>query len=206
MITDGLILPIVTKTGYLGHYSSYLGFTADYDFGFAILAADSTGAADLNPHVGVIGDAMIAAQIKNTAVYTAQMYAGTYTGIDNSSITLVVDGEPGISVSELVNGGKDIRASLAVLSDIDPEGLSFRLFPTNLKAETKTGGEKIALRAVLQDENELADGGTATCISWESVDELVYGGKALDEFVVETDAAGKVVKVEGVGLRMSFMR
>ncbi|KAH8803666.1 alkaline D-peptidase [Xylogone sp. PMI_703] len=204
-IGTNLILPVYTKLGTIGYYSSYLGVLPDYDIGFAILAADSTGAPDLNAHADIIGDAMVPALIKNAASSTAQLYAGTYQGTDNSSITLTVDDQPGISVDVLVSNGSDIRAAIAALSNIEPSGLSFRLFPTNLESKTPAGG-RIAFRAVFQDENAFADAGTATCISWMSVDELVYGGIALDEFIFELDASGKAVMVEGTGLRVAFKR
>ncbi|KAL2861775.1 hypothetical protein BJX68DRAFT_251631 [Aspergillus pseudodeflectus] len=44
-----------------------------------------------------------------------------------------------------------------------------------------------------QDMSELADNGTPTCVLWLNLDKLHYGGRALDEFVLELSPSGRAV-------------
>ncbi|OGM48014.1 alkaline D-peptidase [Aspergillus bombycis] len=197
------MVDIYTYYSSIGQYSSYIGLVPDYNVGFTVLAADSVSAPDLNAHADIIGDVILPALMKTAVKQAGARFGGEYTASSglNSSITVSVDELPGMFIESFVSNGTDFREILASLIGIeDPEALSIRLYPTGLVSETKSGGSRVAFRAVLQDKNELADAGTPTCVSWMDVDKLTYQGRALDSFVFEIDGGGKAVGVEIPGL------
>lgn len=60
---------------------------------------------------------------------------------------------------------------------------------------------------MVQDKSALADAGTPTCISWQTVGSLERGGSALDQFVLEVDdGSGKARVVESEALGKRFER
>lgn len=207
-ITDRVINTF-TKLGDIGLYSSYLGLTPDYNVGFAILAADEEKAPDLNAYADIIAGTMlpaleIAAREEAKAVYTGSYQTKNRT--QNSSLTITIDDEkPGMSVASFNINGTDIRALLAELNTIGPSALDFRLYPTNLRSNSGFA-EKVAFRAVFQDEHAFADAGTPTCITWMGVDRLKYAGVALDEFVFVLGEGGRAEAVEFRGLGAELER
>ena len=154
---DGTIMNVYTKLGTFGKYSSYIGLVSDYNVGFAILAADSVSAPDLNSHADIIGDALLPALIKAAARQAVGNSAGVFEDGNCGSMEIGIDGLPGFNVKELKRKNVDVRASIAKLKGIQPDALSFRLVPTGLES-----GGRIAFRAIWQDENEFADVGTST--------------------------------------------
>jgi len=95
----------------------------------------------------------------------------------------------------------DVRARIAKLKGINPEALLFRLYPTNLQEDGK-----LSFRAIWQDRNALAGAGTPTYVSWMDIEDLVYGGESLDEFVFELGADGRAEAVEIPALRATLQR
>lgn len=131
---------VLLKAGDVGPYSSYLGLSPDMGVGFAILAHDATGAgrpADLNVHADIVAETL--ADIFGLA---AQQAAGRYGGVfagkggDKVKFRIAKDG-PGLVVSKLVVGGKDVREETARVARIEIESLDFRLYPA---IELKGGG------------------------------------------------------------------
>jgi hypothetical protein len=83
--------------------------------------------------------------------------------------------------------------------------LSIRLYPTDLQHSTGNLTET-AFRAVFQDDSALADGGTATCISWMGLDASDFGGKALDLFVFGLDPRGRAISIDIPALEVQLVR
>ena len=207
-LTDPVV-PVYTKVGNIGLYSSYLGLLPDYDVVDVILAADTQSSADLNTHADKIGEVFLPPLVQMAGEQAQAAYAGVYRSSDvtmNSSITIeATDGEPGMSVAAWTSNGTNFRAVLATLNHIDPAALSLRLYPTNLRSASGSGS-KIAFRAVLQDQNAPADAGTPTCITWMGVETLVYGSVALDEFVFDLGEHGQAEGVEIPALRTTLRK
>lgn len=148
--------------------------------------------------------------------------AGSYTATneDNttSHLTLTSSEFPGLKITTVeVNNTNylDIIAKKANISK--PSDLDFRLYPTNLETEsiqdTSSGNEDHdktkhrAFCAVTQDMSALADAGTPTCDSWQTVDVWEREGLPLDEFVFELrEEDGIAVAVRAVGLGVVFKR
>jgi hypothetical protein len=116
-------------------------------------------------------------------------------------MTIEVDEDAGVSVTTLTNNGIDVCAGIAKLKGINPEALLFRLNPTN-----PLDGGKLSFRAIWQDSDALADAGTPTCVSWMNIEDLVYGGESLNEFLFELDADGRAELVEIPDLRATLKR
>ncbi|KAJ4356512.1 uncharacterized protein N0V89_004546 [Didymosphaeria variabile] len=186
------VIPVYQVRGNVGLYASHIGLVPDYNMGFVILAADSEGSPDLNAHADIIATELIPALEQSAIVEASTAYAGTY--VSDSNMTLVVaqatDSSPGLSVSHFRLGDKDIRAAYAELNSIDPENLSFRLYPTNVGGD----GKQMVFRASFQDVSALADAGTPTCDTWRYIDQFQLHGVSLDEFVFEIKG-GKAVGV-----------
>ncbi|KAK2789736.1 hypothetical protein FQN51_002679 [Onygenales sp. PD_10] len=200
------MIDVYTVLGDLGSYSSYIGIVPDYDVGFTILAADGTGAPDLNAHADIIADVLLPALIQMATLEAAAAYGGEYASSHNSSLTISADELPGLFVEEWVSNGVDYKAELGDINGIDdPSAVSIRLYPTDRITKTESGSRR-AFRAVIQDMNEEADNGTPTCVSWMEVDALKYAGSALDEIVFEIGEDGRAVAVEVPALRTVLER
>ncbi|KAJ5600426.1 beta-lactamase/transpeptidase-like protein [Penicillium hetheringtonii] len=203
------MVDIYTYYSSISQYSSYIGLVPDYNVGFAVLAADSVSAPDLNVHADIIGDVILPALMEMAVKQAGAQFGGQYTASSglNSSITVSVDELPGMYVESFVSNGTDFRETLASLIGVeDPDALSVRLYPTGLVSETGAGGSRVAFRAVLQDKNELADAGTPTCVSWMDVDRLKYHGRALDSFIFDVDSDKKAIGVEISALELQLKK
>jgi hypothetical protein len=200
-----LIAEVFTVLGGTGAYSAYIGFVPSYGIGFAILSAGQHGRPDLNAHADIVGDKVFPAVVKTTIGYAQQAFEGTYTGTTAegaaATMTVALDDALGMEVTELKRGGVDVRASLAKLRGIHPKALSMRVYPSGLQTSSKT-----AWRAVFQDKDALADGGTPTCVSWMGIDMLRYGGEALDWFVFNLNKQGLAESVEIPALQLTLKR
>ncbi|KAL2066214.1 hypothetical protein VTL71DRAFT_2285 [Oculimacula yallundae] len=161
-VTDGHvpITEIFTLSGSIGLYRSYVGIVPNYAVGPVILATDSSKSVDLNAYAYLVLEFLPTLEI--TAISQAnETYAGRYTDrSSNSTISVEVEGKLGMSVTQLTNNDTDLEAEIARLKGIRSEALNFRLYPTNLH---KNG--RLAFRVVWQDNDELTDAATMTCVS-----------------------------------------
>lgn len=207
LTTDGPspVVPVHQVRGNVGLYSSHIGLVPDYNVGFVILAADNEANPDLNAYADIISVALIPALEENAIAQASRAFAGTYglTSQATLSIAPATDSTPGLALTQLKSHGKDIRAIYANLNRVEPENLSFRLYPTDITERTTTG-EKMVFRAVFQDMTELADAGTPTCETWRYIDGLQINGFGLDEFIFEVNGNGyaTTVEVPALGLKL----
>ncbi|KAK0639469.1 beta-lactamase/transpeptidase-like protein [Cercophora newfieldiana] len=186
----GPILNIFLKSGTVGAYSSYLGLSPDVKVGFAILAHDASGKApDLNVHADIVAES-IADLLGLAAKQAAVRYTGSFVGKGNdTAVEFKVSGDgPGLVVSKMVVGGKNVRAETAAKMGIEEGRLDFRLYPA---MKTKTAHQFVA---VYQDRDAPVDAGTPTCITWMTVGELGLG--TVDRVVFGLDGSGRATSVE----------
>ncbi|KAF2193111.1 beta-lactamase/transpeptidase-like protein [Zopfia rhizophila CBS 207.26] len=201
------VIPVYQVRGNVGLYSSHIGLVPDYKVGFVILAADSDSNPDLNAYADIIAEMLIPALEQNAIFAAGQAFSGNYSS-SNSNLVIAepIDSSPGLSLSSFMHQGIDIRAAYAEALGIEPENLSVRFYPTDLKKEfgdKEEGGYRQAFRAVFQDITAPADAGTPTCETWRYVDQLQVNGVGLDGFVFEVrngEAVG--VEVPALGLRL----
>ncbi|KAK4169801.1 beta-lactamase/transpeptidase-like protein [Cladorrhinum sp. PSN259] len=204
------VADLYTKSGGIQAYIAHMALSPDHGIGISILSAGGEG--------GTAGFFFLQALLYKTwleaAESAAREAAGTnFGGVyessgpskghkDNSTVEFGLDesGEPGLLLTKLVNNGTDMLASFGAALGL-PEGMKLGawLYPT------VRDGKRVAFRAVfgalgVESTSEEA------CLSWGSVDQLRYGGHALDSFVFEVDRAGKAVEVRVEGLKKSFKK
>ncbi|KAJ5639546.1 uncharacterized protein N7484_007408 [Penicillium longicatenatum] len=204
------VYTLLSNEGYEeGLYSSYLGLVPDWGVGYAILSADTVRPADLNEHADYMQTALNG--VITTAVQqAARNYSGRYISSGSSTSYIVVDYEKrtpwGLYIEDFVSNGTDLRKTLSELFGVShASDLSIRLYPTGLSEETGSGSRQ-TFRAVFQDETELADNGTPTCVSWLELDKYQYAGHGLDEFIFTLNAQGEAVRVEIPALNVTLQK
>ena len=217
----GRVIDLYTKSGSIAEYASYFILAPDYDMGFTVNSA--------GPGVGFIA-AFIAESLGAALIPAAEACAKTQSGISgtyhasgglNSSISLMFDDKPGISISSFISNGTNFLDTMADVSGTPPgQKPVSRLYPTNLGNIHSSSGR--VFRAVSSTvpanttfDSPSSSGSTTkengvtfydtSCHAWESVDTITYGGRALDEFVISTKANGQVT-VRSVGLRVDMVR
>ena len=187
-----------------------------YEVGFTILAVDSSGSApDLNAYADLVLNAL-KSLIGLGVAQASENLVGTYQGPGSASdksasiLELAITGsgmDPGIAVEALTVNGTDWLARIQRKSGMAKRKfLDFRLYPTNLQQALSGGGTKQVFQAVIQDKSALADAGTPTCISWQTVGELELDGQPLDRFVIKFDESGVAVAVEWRALGAVYNR
>ncbi|KAK2755034.1 hypothetical protein FQN54_006562 [Arachnomyces sp. PD_36] len=200
------VIDVYTQLGNTGLYSSYIGLSEDHGVGFSILAADVNSSADLNVHADLISESLLPALERAAMSQANASYSGVYScAQDDSSITIEVDMEVGLSVTAWTNRGVDVRESLATSQGMKPSSLSIRLFPTNLITESESGSKR-AFRAVFQNKDAFADSGTPTCITWMFVDEILNDSMAMDRFVFGLDSDGQATSLDVPALKATLER
>ena len=206
------IVDLYTKSGGIGVYSSLLVLVPDYDFGWVILsAADNVGTSVIGMYTladsisGVFLPAVEAvAKDEATAVF-----AGTYNATNglNSSIVIVTDEFPGLGIQRWISNGTDLFDVYLSLNGFTSaqRSISARLYPTNL---LQTSPKQQAFRAVLEilPLSTTIKGTFAPCVSWGSVDSILYGNIAIDEFLFQFDEYGYAVSIEPRALRVTLQK
>lgn len=200
---------LFTKGGDIGIYTSELVLMPEYDAGFCILTAGTNAL----PQVELVGD--IVAQVMHPAFEAAAKeearhnYAGRYSAVVNgvnSTLTVDVDNDEGLNLSQWLYNGTDLRAPLAALAlnaDSTPPQVSARLYPTNL--DRRVGGKltqtswRVGFQAIPTPPEGTFLGG---CDTWMSIDGASYGGVGLDEFVFDLGDDGRAVAIEPRVLRV----
>lgn len=161
---------------------------------------------DLNAHADYI-EVVLETIIKSSMKQVAQNFGGTYAALDlNSSVTVKFDELPVLFIESLISNGTSFRKTLAGLTGgLDATNLSIRLYPTRL-VQQHGSGSKHAFRAVFQDETELADAGTTTCVPRLNVDKSQYAGHGLDEFTFTPNSKDEAISVEAPALEVILKR
>jgi hypothetical protein len=134
-----------------------------------------------------------------------QAFTGRYeaNGL-NSSISLVVDGGPGVRISEWISNGTDFLASPL----LQPFG-DLRLYPARL---TMKGDDGITYHAYRFQgfrnggERRQGDWWSEYNDWWLQVDYILYDNKGVDSFVIGFDQAGLVQSVLPVALGIALYR
>lgn len=131
-------------------------------------------------------------------------FSGTFAAKDrNSSITLTVDGGPGVAITNWVSNSTNFLGGIfAPYSD-------FRLYPTEL---TSTGSD--GLTYYIYHLNSLQNGGepftqdfwSVFNNEWIMLDTLDYNNLATDAFTIGFDKNGVVQSVRCQALRVDMVR
>jgi hypothetical protein len=119
----------------------------------------------------------------------------------NSSITLRVDGGPGVVITQWASNGTDVL-STDIINATDA-----RLYPAQL-SRIEIGTNYHAFRAQLAPERQPsgAELWPELLDSWYFVDAYIYNNLATDAFVIGIDSDGVVQSVRSDSLRVTMYR
>ena len=194
-----------TKGGHLGNYATEIILIPDLEIGFTVLTAGAMVSNDVDLLSALLTNILVPAAEEAAREEARSTYAGTYTYISASKsksntkdhLTITVDQGPGLVISNWTYNSTDATALVAEIALGAPDiPFEIRLWPTTLKATgpSKTSS-KTNWRAVVQPLPIVDHVFLGKCISWFQIDQLSYGGVALDEFefVLENGRAVEVV-------------
>ncbi|KAH8649162.1 beta-lactamase/transpeptidase-like protein [Xylariales sp. PMI_506] len=219
---------LYTKSGDIGLYSVQMALMPDLGLGFSVLGAGVASDDQVRIVADIIADAFVPALWAQAADEVASNYGGTYYDADhNTTIVVAVDessgnssssssssAAPGLLATEFTLGGQDV---LALLGASVGSAITMRLYPMGLQAPAPATTTTAAAAVVESwhgifttagDEAGDSDPGAFSqrCISWWLVDQFMYGGVGLDEFLFTLDGpGGTAVSLENrvVGVSMA---
>ncbi|KAI1366401.1 beta-lactamase/transpeptidase-like protein [Xylaria arbuscula] len=194
------LVDLHTKNGDLGGYSSLFVLSPEHGFGFVLLSASPTTAAESAARaaaLNVIGDTVTRTMAsafeqaaRDEAIYN---FAGVYSSSNMTLKISVNDDHPGLKLSSWKMGDKDM---LELYTGVPGDRVDARLYPMDLQ-----GNGKIAFRAVYEGVREASQTSqpgvvfSQGCLPWGGVAALHYGKIAYDDFVFEIDSAGSATGV-----------
>ncbi|KAI2472479.1 beta-lactamase/transpeptidase-like protein [Annulohypoxylon bovei var. microspora] len=199
------------KAGNIGDYSALLAILPDFDIGISVMLAGEIPGNTGFSLADTIGEALLLAIDEAARSEAGALYSGHYISSDeklNSSMTIITDNLPGLSISQWFSNGTDFAWIATVLQNqYYPVTPRIRLYPSGLEGPAANGGKRVAFKAMFED----ADGPrnankmfSTECGSWVSVESVIYGSAAMDELIFNLDASGKVVSVTSPSLRVTL--
>jgi len=200
------VIDLYTKDGGIGVYSSEIVLIPEWGIGLSILEAGTSSALGVifQMIAEIMGPALEAAARKEADT----AYSGHYVSSDpklNSSITITTDDSlSGLGVTSWISNGTDMLNTVALLLVPNP---SIRLYSTGLKKKLSDGNSLVSWRAVIDNMDQSnATSFFPTCLNWGSVDGLMYGTIAVDDFVFTVGRDGMATSVEPRVLRSTLNR
>ncbi|KAG6356379.1 hypothetical protein INS49_015767 [Diaporthe citri] len=166
----------------------------DFDVGIVVMMAGQRGII-ATAIAGVIIDELLPALDEAARVQADAAFAGTYTATNglNSTITLATaPGIPGLSITEWVSNGTDLRRSW--LQGIE----NFQMYPTNIVSKH---GKQVSWRSTYVS---VPDTGSPfdACPSWVGIDRPTHGVFGVDEYVFHLGEDGRAWGVEPRALKI----
>lgn len=199
------VIDLYTKNGGIGVYSSEIVLVPEWDIGISILEAGSGSAFGLvfQMIAEIMGPALeTAARQEADAAYSGHYFSSGPKL--NSSITITTDDSlSGLGVTSWIRNGTDMLNTVALLLVPNP---SIRLYSTGLK-KLSDGSSLVSWRAVVDDMDQSnATSVFPSCTNWGSVDGLMYGTIAVDDFVFTLGCDGVAKSIEPRVLRSTLNR
>ncbi|KAL8834514.1 MAG: hypothetical protein Q9176_007457 [Flavoplaca citrina] len=203
ILTDSdRVQTIVTKAGGLHGYSSQLLLILEYDLSLVIFAAGDGHAIawlreevlkSLVPRVEGISRSQISDRL-----------SGLYSSNDanvNSSLVLEVQGSSGLVVISWISNGTDFLAHYAAMSNPKLRPGHVQLIPSHIRRGTNG---QVWRAEFIQD--ELPFEGLVNMNLIVDVDSFTYASRSLEEFEFQLDEAGRAMRVNLPGFRISLDR
>ncbi|KAI8633034.1 putative penicillin-binding protein [Xylariaceae sp. FL1651] len=210
-VTSGRVVDLYTKSGSVGQYNSHLILIPDYGVAISILAAGSSSGSTISIMAEMVLQSLIPVLETRALNEACRSLCGTYESAQaslNSSITISADAEA-LYLRQWINRGVDVKSvAQAYAADTGSAPIkSFRLQATNLQDSLNVGGvtkgvRRVAYRAIF----DTTIGNTSIAVpprvldtnsrQWDSVDSVMYGEVAFDDFVVHIDSNGTAVMIE----------
>lgn len=207
VINTSRIVDTYSKSGDIGLYSTFFGLVPDYNIGISVLTAGDSPNRQVPPIRGTIVDIFFKAAEAAAKQQAKTAFQGTFRarGELNSSITLVVDGGPGVHVTQWTSNSTNFLTN-AWFTPYD----DFRLYPTTLSH--KNAGDPLIYHKYhlvnLMNGGEPVESDPWAEFNeyWFQLDGPDYNNLATDAFVVGIDASGVVQSLASQALRATYYR
>lgn len=188
------VVDLYTKGGNLPGYGTTLALIPDFNVGIVLMQAGQTSTAGASI-LGAVTDKLLPALDEVARLQADAAFSGTYTaskGLNSSVKLTTTSGIPGLSITEWVSNGTDMRLKFI----LDPEW--FQMYPTNILSKN---GKEFSWRS---SDFTVPDTGSPfeACPSWGAIDRPTYGVYGLDEFVFHLGEDGKAWGIEPKALKI----
>ncbi|KAJ5811339.1 hypothetical protein N7474_007640 [Penicillium riverlandense] len=177
---DGRIIDVYSKIGGLPDYDTLFMIIPDYGLTVSMISAGQ--ASSVTTQLGL-------------ANQDPQALSERLRG--SCSIKLGIDDQSGLHVQSWVMNGQDILEDYPIIASFGSEPssssyLSVRLFPTGLQSKVSSAWRAVynTLPPAAVPEEDALFILQVGCQSWETIDNLVYGYNALDDFVFGLNSSG----------------
>jgi len=211
---DQRMIEYYTKSGGLGSYNSIICLIPDYNIVVTILSGGGESSGDLvNVALSETVKTLLPA-IEDASKTEAKLHFwGTFSDpATNSSITLALDDGPGVAVTKWMVRDVDILKNYASFNgfssgqgdadgsqtDINSIPIRVRISPTGLDSANLAAWRAYVTTGSPEDIRQTDEAlfwSQGSCVSWGTVDRLVYGFKAIDEFVFTIDENHNALRV-----------
>lgn len=200
LTVDGRIIDVYSRIGDIPDYNALFAVIPDYGLSMSVLSAGPESNLDNQLYIATQVLQPLVRSLEAAGKEEARLnYAGRYENLQtNSSIELRIDEQSGLHVKNWIMNGHDVLEDYASISSFGASSssssyLSVRMFPTGLESRNHS-----AWRAVYSTLDPLAIQAQENavfflqsgCRSWETIDNLVYGYNAFDDFVFGFNGTG----------------
>lgn len=211
---DGRLIEFYTKGGDLITYHSYIVLIPDYDLVITILSAGPESSGVPTIAWSALVPALLPGLERAGKDEAQPVYAGTYSDeTTNSTIVLSLDDSPGFSIDNWIVRGVDVIATYLSINlppvFPTPEGeVRFRLYPTGIKTDKQESWRAVPAVGTPEEIGALDDllfWPDGSCLTWASMDRLVYELLSSDHFVFSVSGSGEskvATSLEAVGYRV----
>jgi hypothetical protein len=206
---------IYGKDGSITGYLSKFALLPSYGIGFVVLTA---GPAYGDPTFTILTEAVLAAlfpalEDATRAEAVDAGYTGRFSAGNDSWVELGMDSGPGLAVEGWYSRGVDYLQSLNTLYGAAAGGIGSLNFTWRAYPSEVVNGENEDWRLSIEIpefSTTLAGLGSRNvfapeCHSWQLLGNVMYGGQAVDKFVIKKKG-GKVVAIEAPALRAVFAK
>ncbi|KAI0451260.1 beta-lactamase/transpeptidase-like protein [Xylaria acuta] len=217
-LSDQRVSQLYTKQGDEGTYHAALVLSPEHDLGWVVLAADTTGmnAGRIRETLmNSFGDLFLPVAESQAENEASVNFAGTFTDeATNSSVRIQAgpSGSPGLLVTDLVSRGAQVIGPESPLIQIYGVGQSARLYPSNLRATSRSKGgsgtydSRLGFRATYfnaTQPNKIQD----PCLTaWTALGAPLYGQVALDDWVFQMREDGQAEALDVGFVRLTLER
>ncbi|KAH8703424.1 putative penicillin-binding protein [Talaromyces proteolyticus] len=205
ILNTSRIVDTYSKSGDVGQYSTYFGLVPDYNIGITVLAAGDNPNSQVAPVRGTLVDIFYTAAEAAAKQQASNAFTGTFKSTDrNSSITLAVDGGPGVVIKQWISNSTNF-----LNNEFYAEFNDFRLYPTDLKMWSSEGLTyyKFHMDCLTRNGAPISsDPWSEYNDYWFQLDGLSYNLLAPDAFVVGFDENGIVQSLASQALRTTMVR
>ncbi|KAH6967713.1 hypothetical protein BKA56DRAFT_622583 [Ilyonectria sp. MPI-CAGE-AT-0026] len=183
--SDGRIIDLYTKDGYLLSYYSKVVLVPDFGVTIAInVAGDGAGTV-----IKLLSELVVSEYVPVLETIarkqTFQQFGGFYVSSEtNSSMRIEVDGGPGFAITSWVNSGVDALLETIPSMYDSPLFGPPRMYPTSLQnSSNKTLSTSYRVIFALESQNDGLQIFSDACSDWGLLDSLSYGKVGLDDVV-----------------------